>query len=191
MPRNPPLTSIFLPGIRFGHKPVKMAYESNKLMIQLKGKIVLVDDDSYEKDLLESALKKRGWDAKVEYFDNAHDALDHLKQNTDEIFLIISDMNMPKMNGMDFKKTIDNDLGLAGKSIPFIFATSSSSKSEITEAFDYRVQGYFPKPGTTEEQADMLDIIIKYWIVSSHPNKDIDANATMQTIAKRTTPQVK
>ncbi|HEY3402575.1 MAG TPA: response regulator [Ohtaekwangia sp.] len=73
-------------------------------MIQLKGKIVLVDDDSYEKDLLESALKKRGWDAKVEYFDNAHDALDHLKQNTDEIFLIISDMNMPKMNGMDSRR---------------------------------------------------------------------------------------
>jgi CheY-like chemotaxis protein len=156
-------------------------------MIKLKGKIILVDDDSYERELLESALQKRGWDAKVEYFDNADDALDHLKQNSDEIFLIISDMNMPKMNGMDFKKAIDNDSGLREKSIPFIFATSTSVRSEITQAFDYRVQGYFRKPNTTEEQADMLDIIIKYWIVSSHPNKDVDAQATRQTIAKRTT----
>ena len=158
-------------------------------MIKLKGKIVLVDDDNYERDLLESALKKRGWNARVEYFDNAEDALDHLKQNGEEIFLIISDMNMPKINGMDFKKAIDSDSKLREKSIPFIFATSTAVRSEITEAFAYRVQGYFRKPSTREEQADMLDIIIKYWIVSSHPNKDVDAHATTQTIAKRTTPQ--
>ncbi|HYC84338.1 MAG TPA: response regulator, partial [Chryseosolibacter sp.] len=122
-------------------------------MIKLKGKIILVDDDNYERELLESALKKRGWDARVEYFDNAEDALDHLKRNDEEIFLIISDMNMPKMNGMDFKMAIDNDLKLREKSIPFIFATSTSVRSEITQAFDYRVQGYFQKPTRTEEQA--------------------------------------
>ena len=156
-------------------------------MIKLKGKIILVDDDNYEQEILESALQKRGWDAKVEYFSDVKEALDHLKKNKDEIFLVISDMNMPGMNGLDFKKAIDCDVELRKKSIPFIFATSSSVKSEITQAFDYRVQGYFRKPNTTEEQADMLDIIIKYWIISSHPNKDVDFQATNQTIAKRTT----
>lgn len=155
-------------------------------MIKLKGKIILVDDDCYEKELLESALKKRGWDSKVEYFDDAVEALEHLRQNADEIFLIISDMNMPSMNGMDFKRAIDNDSILREKSIPFIFATSAQVKSEITQAFGYRVQGFFHKPNATEEQADILDIIIKYWIISSHPNKDVDIHATKQTIAKRT-----
>jgi hypothetical protein len=51
----------------------------------------------------------------------------------------------------------------------------------------YRVQGFFRKPNTTEEQADMFDIIIKYWIISSHPNKDVDIQASKQTITKRTT----
>ena len=96
-------------------------------------------------------------------------------------------MNMPTMNGMDFKKSIDNDPILREKSIPFIFATSAPVKSEVTKAFAYRVQGFFRKPNTTEEQADMLDIIIKYWIISSHPNKEVDINADTQTIAKRTT----
>jgi CheY-like chemotaxis protein len=160
---------------------------TNNLMIKLKGKIILVDDDIYEKELLEAALKKRNWDSKVEYFNDANDALEHLKKNKDEIFLVISDMNMPKMNGLEFKKAIDKDLGLRGKSIPFIFATSSPVKPEITEAYEYRVQGYFRKPNTTEEQADMLDIIIKYWIISIHPNTDVDVHATRQTIAKRTT----
>jgi CheY-like chemotaxis protein len=156
-------------------------------MIKLKGKIILVDDDRYEEEILISALKDRGWDAIVEYFDDARKALEHLKKNKDEIFLLISDMNMPSMNGMDFKKAIDSDPKLREKSIPFIFATSSTIKSEITQAYDYRVQGFFRKPNTTEEQADMLDIIIKYWIVSSHPNKDIDIQASKLTIAKRTT----
>lgn len=156
-------------------------------MIKLKGKIILVDDESYEKELLEAALLKRGWDAKVEYFNDAEDALEHLRKNKAEIFLIISDMNMPKMNGMDFKKSIDKDPELRGTSIPFIFASTAARKEEITEAFDYRVQGFFQKPNTTDEQADMLDIIIKYWIISSHPNKEVDTQATRQTIAKRTT----
>ena len=158
-------------------------------MIKLKGKIILVDDDGYEKDFLVAALQKRGWDTNVEYFNDAHDALEHLKQNDDEIFLVISDMNMPNMSGMDFKKAMDSDVVLREKSIPFIFASSASSKSEITEAYAYRVQGYFRKPTTTEEQADMLDIIIKYWIVSNHPNKDeiVEGKKSEQTIAKRTT----
>ena len=156
-------------------------------MIKLKGKIILVDDDNYEKELLQPALKKRGWDSMVEYFENPLEALDHLRQNTDEIFLIISDINMPGMNGMDFKKAIDKDIILREKSIPFIFASSAPVKSEITQAFAYRVQGFFRKPDTTQEQADMLDIIIKYWIVSSHPNKDVDVSVSTQTIATRTT----
>lgn len=156
-------------------------------MIKLKGKIILVDDDNYEKELLQRALKERGWDSRVEYFENPVEALQHLKKNADEIFIIISDMNMPGMNGMDFKRAIDNDIILREKSIPFIFATSVQVKSEITQAFAYRVQGFFRKPDTTQEQADMLDIIIKYWIVSSHPNKDVDVNARAQTIAARTT----
>ena len=160
-------------------------------MIKLKGKIILVDDDGYEKDFLIAALRKRGWDANVEYFSDAHDALEHLKQNDDEIFLVISDMNMPKMSGMDFKKAMDSNVQLREKSIPFIFASSASSKSEITEAYDYRVQGYFRKPFTTEEQADMLDIIIKYWIISNHPNKDeiVEGQRNEKTISKRTTPK--
>jgi CheY-like chemotaxis protein len=155
-------------------------------MIKLEGKIILVDDDSYEQEALTYALKKRGWDSSVEYFDDARKALEHLKQNSDEIFLVISDMNMPAMNGMDFKKAIDTDPLLREKSIPFIFITSGSLKSEIALAFDYRVQGFFRKLDTTEEQADMLDIIIKYWIISSHPNKDSATHASSMTIAKRT-----
>jgi DNA-binding NtrC family response regulator len=141
-------------------------------MKQVKGKIILVDDDKYEKDFLENSLRDKNWDIHVEYFNNAQDAITHLKQDADEIFLIISDMDMPKMNGMEFKKVLDNDEYLRRKSIPFIFASNSLDRNKMLEAYHYRVQGYFKKPMTPKAQADMLEIIIQYWITCVHPDKD-------------------
>lgn len=144
-------------------------------MEKVFGKIILVDDHIYEKQLLESALKEKNWDLKVDHYLNAEDALEHLKTyKQEEIFLIISDLEMPGMNGLDFKKAIDNDKVLRAKAIPFIFASSISTKEQVAEAFNYRIQGYFKKPMNIEEQADMLDIIIKYWVIGRHPNLNRD-----------------
>lgn len=102
----------------------------------------------------------------MEYFNNPEDAFEYLSKTEDEIFLIISDMKMPKLSGMELKKIIDNDKILAKKAIPFIFTTNAATEEEITEAHIYRVQGYFKKADTIDEQAEMLDSIIKYWINS-------------------------
>lgn len=139
---------------------------------KVDGKIVLVDDEKIEKDFLVVALQQKHWDIQIEYFQSVLDALEYLKRTPDDIFLIISDMNMPVLNGMDFKKRIDDDEQLRKKSIPFIFASTHATKDQITEAYDYRVQGYFKKSSSLSEQADMLDTIIQYWIISSHPNRD-------------------
>ncbi|MES2139723.1 MAG: response regulator [Bacteroidota bacterium] len=133
------------------------------------GKIILVDDEKYEKELLELALREKHWNVKVEYFNNGIDALAHMKSTEDKLFLVISDMNMPKMSGMELKKAIDKDKTLREKSMPFIFVSGGSSEEQVSEAYDYRVQGYFEKPNSVAEQAAVLDLIIKYWIVSKHP----------------------
>ncbi|MGM0480288.1 MAG: response regulator [Bacteroidota bacterium] len=140
-------------------------------MKKVKGKIILIDDGQFEKSFLEESLSDQDWDIKVEYFSKARDALDHLKHNADDIFLIISDMNMPEMSGMEFKKTIDEDAFLRQKSIPFIFTTSEVVLEEVTEAYEYRVQGFFKKPETIEEQASMLEKIVQYWRSCIHPNQ--------------------
>ncbi|REL24835.1 response regulator [Rhodohalobacter sp. SW132] len=141
-------------------------------MKNVKGKIILVDDQKYEKDLLNHSLEENEWNIKVEYFTNARDALDHLQENVDEIFLIISDMNMPGMNGMEFKKAIDRDEYLRQKTIPFIFASSDPVRKDVIEAYQYRVQGFFKKPDSIEDQAAMLETIIMYWVSCIHPDKD-------------------
>lgn len=138
----------------------------------VNGKIILVDDEKYEKDFLEHALNTNNWNIKVEYFNNVDDAISHLKENADEIFLIISDMDMPKVNGMEFKKLIDDDEYLRQKSIPFIFASNVIDRERIIEAYHLRVQGYFQKPMTPEDQAKMLEKIVQYWVDCLHPGKE-------------------
>ncbi len=73
------------------------------------GKIILIDDEKYEKELLEKALREKQWDVKVEYFNNGMEALEHMRTTKDELFLVISDMNMPKMSGLELKKAIDEE----------------------------------------------------------------------------------
>lgn len=141
-------------------------------MKRVKGKIILVDDEPYEKDFLERALVVNDWNIKIEYFNNVDDALEHLKIDADEIFLIISDINMPGKNGMDFKKILEEDEYLRLKSIPFIFVSNSMYKKTVTDAYERHVQGFFQKPVSPDEQSAMFEIIVKYWITCIHPHKD-------------------
>ncbi|MGE5382215.1 MAG: response regulator [Omnitrophica WOR_2 bacterium] len=142
------------------------------MMKNVRGKIILVDDENYEKDFLERALRIKDWKIKIEYFNNVDDALEHLRMNADEVFLIISDIDMPGKNGMDFKKILEDDDYMSQKSIPFIFVSHSLSRKRVIEAYKYHVQGFFEKPMTSAGQSEMFEIIVQYWIKCIHPNKD-------------------
>jgi CheY-like chemotaxis protein len=141
----------------------------NKKEKKVPGKIILVDDDKKEKKLLEAALWEREWNIKVDYFQKANDALEALKKcNKDEVFLIISNMNMDGMNGLDFKKAIDKDATLREKGIPFIFASASATQQQIDKAYALGIQGFFTKPISLDEQAEIMDMIVSYWSRNTH-----------------------
>lgn len=138
-------------------------------MKKLPGKIILLDDQEYERLLLEEALLRKQWEVTIEYFPKANDALSYLRETQDPIFLIICDINMPRMDGLEFKKVVDQDPKLSEKGIPFVFVSTAATREQVQKAYSYRVQGYFQKPATIEKQADMLDVIIHYWIINQHP----------------------
>lgn len=138
-------------------------------MKTIDGIILFVDSVPYETALLKIALQRHNWDVKVEHFMSAQNAFEYLKTTRELTFLIISAMEMPGMTGMEFKKAIDTESALNDKGIPFIFMTNHVSKQDIKEAYSYRVQGYFKKPATINEQAYALDIIIQYWKISLQP----------------------
>lgn len=138
---------------------------------KVKGKLLLVDDNPAEEIIMNGAIKEGNWDISLVFFSKPKKALEYLKESNDEIFLIISDINMPGMNGFDFKKAIDADEDLARKSIPFIFFSNSVRKEDVIQAYDNRIQGYFQKPPGLTEAIALLDKIFNYWLISNHPAK--------------------
>ena len=138
-------------------------------MKKITGKILLVDDEPYEELLLENALASIDRFAKIEYISNPKKALIHLKENREEIFLIICDIDMPIMSGLEFKKEIEKDSYLREKSIPFVYISNNASDKMVRDAYELNVQGYFKKLESIDAQGELLNKIIKYWASCLHP----------------------
>ena len=140
-------------------------------MHKIPGEIILVDDEEYEEDFLNESLDKLEYVAIVKYFNSAEAALEYIRQSTHEIFLIISDIHMRPMSGLDLKKTLDEDPDLRLKAIPFVFATAMATQASINAAYELHVQGFFEKPTELNKLVELLSTIIKYWIINLHPHK--------------------
>jgi CheY-like chemotaxis protein len=134
------------------------------------GPILLIEDDIDDQEFIIDALQTLGVANEVMTFDNGQKALDFLKITTKKPFMIISDVNLPVMNGMQFKSEIQKDEYLRSKSIPFIFLSTSSDNKAVKEAFDLGAQGFFVKENTYQGIRDQLKGIVEYWAGSKHPN---------------------
>jgi CheY-like chemotaxis protein len=131
---------------------------------------MLVEDDEEDSEIIITALTEIGVKNEIVCFRNGKDALDYLKKSVVQTFLILCDINMPLMNGLEFKEKIDEDHELRNRSIPFIFLSTSSQPSEVRKAFELKVQGYFRKSSDYNSLKSSLEHMINYWLHSLHPN---------------------
>ncbi len=134
------------------------------------GPILFIDDDKDECELIKDALALKGINNELICFSNARDALGFLKQTTNQPFLIISDINMPGMSGLELRQQIMEDETTKEKAIPFIFLTTSATDLAIKQAYRMSVQGFFEKEHNIHRIADLLQEICSYWQRCRHPN---------------------
>jgi CheY-like chemotaxis protein len=135
------------------------------------GPIVVVEDDPDDQEILEDIFKELGLGNKRRYFDNAPDAFVYLKTSEEQQFLIVCDINLPRQNGLQFKKQIDDDPQLRNKSIPFVFLSTSADVRTVTEAYtEMTVQGFFKKKSSVQELRQLMQLVIAYWKECRHPN---------------------
>lgn len=106
-------------------------------------KILLVDDDSFMRRLLESVLTELGF-VHIEKAANGEEALDILRQN--HIDLLVTDIQMPVMNGLELLRQVRS--GLAGEShtLRTIIITSFSNLDTLGTAIALDVNGFLEKP---------------------------------------------
>src|SRR5690606_8567890 len=97
-------------------------------------------------------------------------ALEYLKTTSERPFIILCDVNMPIMNGLELKSQINMDDELKKKQIPFVFFSTSAMSSIVKDAFDMGVQGFFIKAQSLEEMENTLRVIFQYWEKCEHLN---------------------
>lgn len=97
-------------------------------------------------------------------------ALAHLTDKPNEPFIIISDINMPKLSGLEPKDKIQNNEDLRLKCIPYLLFTTSANQQHVVDAYSKSVQGFFVKPVSIKKLTLVLKKIVEYWQECESPN---------------------
>lgn len=135
-----------------------------------KGPIVIVEDDSDDIDVYKECIKVLRLPNELRVFQDCKAALEYLNTTDEQPFIILSDVNLPGMNGLDLKKIIQADSYLSAKGIPFVFISTNASKAAVRHAHALSVQGYFEKPSSIEGFTSMLKKLFDYWELCKHIN---------------------
>lgn len=134
------------------------------------GPVIIIEDDDDDKEILEEVFQKLGYTNKLLFFLNGQKALDFLN-TTDEIpFLILSDINMPVLDGFALRSKIKLDAKLQLKCIPYLFFSTASSQKAVIDAYSLSVQGFFIKQNTMDELEKTISVIMEYWKRCASPN---------------------
>jgi CheY-like chemotaxis protein len=117
------------------------------------------------------AFKEIGVENKVVRANNGEEALGYLKgQGNKKPCIILLDLNMPKMNGLELMQNLKTNDAL--KSIPVIILTTSKQEEDRDECFRLNAAGYMVKRPDYDQFVEMVEIINRYWTLSELPNGD-------------------
>jgi len=134
------------------------------------GPIIIIEDDLDDQEILNDVFKELDYKNEIIFFSDGEKALDYLTASTVEPFIIFSDINMPKLNGMQLREKIHQNEDLRVKSIPYLFFSTSAEQQHVVDAYSKSVQGFFIKPNEYSEIKETISTIIKYWKKCVSPN---------------------
>jgi len=131
--------------------------------------ILLVEDDRVDAMTVKRALKDLNVTNLLVHTLNGEEALEYLTgEGNERPCIILLDLNMPKMNGVEFLKVIKADDVL--KKIPVVVFTTSQEEQDVVESFKLSAAGYIVKPVDYKKFVEAMRTIDIYWTLSELPN---------------------
>lgn len=135
--------------------------------------ILLVEDDKVDVMNVQRSFKKANITNPIYVAGNGLEALEILRGESKGVEmpsfrrLILLDLNMPKMGGIEFLEELRKDPEL--RSIPVIVLTTSDQERDRVEAYNLNVAGYILKPVTFVQFAEVMSALNRYWTLSEIP----------------------
>ena len=134
------------------------------------GPIIIIEDDLEDQEILTDVFKDLNYTNRVIFFSDSFEALDHLINTDEKPFLVLSDINMPKLDGMALREKVHNNEDLRMKSIPYLFFSTSAEQKHVVEAYSRSIQGFFIKPNNYDKLKNTIRKIVEYWQECVSPN---------------------
>lgn len=123
--------------------------------------ILLIEDDAIEVMKFNRVLSTLGLNHKIIEANNGEEALEILKVKDIVPDIIVLDLNMPKINGIEFLQILKNDNYL--RYIPAIILTTSNNHKDVLECYKIGIAGYVLKPLKYEDYVDRIKKTLEYW----------------------------
>ncbi len=132
--------------------------------------LLLVEDDQVDARAVKRALEDLAMADSMVHLSNGEEALEYLRRGVNELpCLILLDLNMPKMNGIEFLKEMKKDPAL--RRIPIVVLTTSREDHDVMGTFEHSVAGYMVKPIDYQTFIKTVHTITDYWALSVLPSE--------------------
>lgn len=126
--------------------------------------ILFIEDDAIESMKLQRTITKLGMRHRIQNARNGEEALAMLNSSDQLPDLILLDLNMPRMNGIEFLDVLKQDEKL--KYLPTIILTTSQNRADLLECFRIGIAGYIIKPLKYAEYESKLQRVLEYWEIN-------------------------
>jgi CheY-like chemotaxis protein len=126
--------------------------------------ILLIEDDMIEVMKLNRTISKLELPHKIVEANNGEEALEFLQKKDELPDIILLDLNMPKLNGIEFLSILKKDDVL--KYIPTIILTTSSNQQDLLECYKIGIAGYVLKPLKYEDYIIKIQSLLAYWSIN-------------------------
>ena len=122
--------------------------------------ILMLEDDSDDRYITESAIEELGLDIKIKFFSNSNEFLNSLTITQPALLLI--DYNSTPENGIQILKKIKNLK--SSNDVPVIILSDSDSEKYKAECYAHGASSFIKKPQTVETTARKIETFFKYWL---------------------------
>jgi CheY-like chemotaxis protein len=139
-------------------------------ILNKNGPIIIIEDDVDDQDFLTEVFQRLNYQNKILFFFDGQNALDHINSSNELPFLILSDINMPKLDGFALRQKLKLDSSLSNKCIPYLFFSTAVNQRAVIDAYSQSVQGFFVKQTSMEELEKTISVIMEYWRRCAAPN---------------------
>ena len=97
------------------------------------GPVIIIEDDEDDQNFLTEVFRKLNYQNKIIFFNDPEKALDFLNRADTIPFLILSDINMPKLSGFELRAKLKTDAELQLKCIPYLFFSTALNQQTVIE----------------------------------------------------------